>query len=160
MKLLHYFLYVISIICGVLLGCCLVEQIPFKKYEGWKRGEHEAFIIDGKTYSKIHDGDTLSYQLVVDSINMLTPEHPNYLGLALIMANEYDYAPANFDVYLCLKNVFKFNDLGEFDERTKALAMDYFHRALEKGDKRAVKELEDTEESPYFNKTTYHDRRQ
>ena len=125
------------------MGCCLVEHVPFKKYEGWKRDKHEAFIIDDKTYSKIHDGDTMTYHLVIDSINMFTPEHPNYLGLALIMANEYDYAPANFDVYLCLKNVYKFNDLGEFDERTKALAFEYFQRALKMGDKRAIKELED-----------------
>lgn len=142
MKLLQYLLFVISIICGFFFGCQLIEHIPFKKYEGWKRGEHEAFIIDEKTYSKIHDGDTKTYQLVVDSINMLTPEHPNYLGLALIMANEYDYAPANYDVYLCLKNLYKFNGLGEFDKRTKALAMEYFQRALEMGDKRATKEIE------------------
>jgi hypothetical protein len=141
MKHFIYILILISFIGGYFLGYYIYGILPISEYAGWKRTKKESFFMEKRTYWNILEGDTTTYRLVVDSINHLTPEHPNYLGIAINMANKYGYAPANYDVYNCLKNVYELNNLGKMDERTERLAMEYFKRSLTYGDKRVLNEL-------------------
>ena len=132
---------IFSFIGGYFLGYNIFGMLPISEYAGWKRAKNESFFMEKMTYWKILEGDTTTYRLVVDSINDLTPEHPNYLGIAINMANKYGYIPANYDVYNCLKNVYELNGIGNMDERTERLALEYFKRAIKFGDKRALNEL-------------------
>ena len=142
MKRVVYILYLLSVIGGLAIGYFVYDLFPFYQYDGWERRKSEAFFMEKETYWGIYGGDTVTYRAVVDSINLLTPEHPNYLGIALTMAHTYNYAPANFDVYTCLKNVYELNGLGKMDERTEKMAMEHLCRAVQAGDPRALKELE------------------
>lgn len=66
-------------------------------------------------------GDTIAYQQIVDSIiGDIHSSNSNYFCYSLVMANKYDYAPANYDVYYSLIECFKQNNT-EMDDRTKRM---------------------------------------
>ena len=143
MKHIIYIYYLLSVIGGLAIGYFMYDQFPLYQYDGWERRKNESFFLEKITSREIFLlNDTATYRSVVDSINLLTPEHPNYLEMALRMGHEFNYAPANFDVYTCLKNVYELNGLGKMDERTEKMAMEHLCRAVQAGDPRALKELE------------------
>lgn len=154
MKHIRYILFLFSMVVGYYLGYHIYSLLSIPEYAGWEREKNESFFMEKRTYWDILEGDTMTYRLVVDSINHLTPEHPNYLGIAINMANIYGYTPANYDVYNCLKNVYELNGLGKMDKRTEKLALEFFNRALKFGDKRALRELKS---NPNLNNSNYED---
>ena len=85
-------------------------------------------------------GDVNAYILVRDSI-IKTPNivHCNYFYYALLMATEYNYKPANYDVYSSLKLAQSM--LKKSSERTNAIALYYLKRGASYGDKKCIIEL-------------------
>lgn len=56
------------------------------------------------------------------------------LYYSLIMANKYNYVPANYDVYKVLTDFFARNNLGELDPETKQFAESYLEYGAKNGD--------------------------
>lgn len=85
-------------------------------------------------------GDVNAYILVRDSI-IKTPNivHCNYFYYALLMATEYNYKPANYDVYSSLKLAQSM--LKKSSERTDGIALYYLKRGASYGDKKCIVEL-------------------
>ena len=88
----------------------------------------------------LKNGDVNSYIEIVDSIKSDSNQpYPTYLYYSLVMADEYNYAPAFYDVYAALTDK---NGVDSLDGETKELAMRYLKAAVERGDGRAVKEFQ------------------
>jgi len=85
-------------------------------------------------------GDVNAYIHVRDSI-IKTPNivHWNYFYYALLMATEYNYKPANYDVYSSLKLAQSM--LKKSSERTDGIALYYLKRGASYGDKKCIIEL-------------------
>ena len=126
------------IIIGIIVGYQSYTLFPALRLDIVKTAK----LVDKERAYLIYHGDTTVYKEIVDSIRKLTPEHPNYLGMAINMACLYDYIPANFDAYQAIRDLYQLNDLGEMDERTRELAMTFLYRAVDLGDSRALQELD------------------
>lgn len=94
-----------------------------------------------KVQAVFQKGDTIAYQQIVDSIiNDIHSSNSNYFCYSLVMANKYDYTPANYDVYQSLIECYALNNT-EMDDKTKRMAQNYLERGAEKGDMRAIRLL-------------------
>ena len=85
-------------------------------------------------------GDVNAYIHVRDSI-IKTPNivHCNYFYYALLMATEYNYKPANYDVYNSLKLAQTMLKMPS--GHTEAIAIYFLKRGANSGDKRCTIEL-------------------
>jgi hypothetical protein len=91
----------------------------------------------------IKDGDTMAYRHFVDSCQStsLRP-YSHYLFFSIVMANKYNYVPANYDIYVALNDVFLYNKkLGKMDKKTKALSIFYLKRGAYRGYQPAIIEM-------------------
>lgn len=82
----------------------------------------------------IEKGDTIAYKELELEIN----HSDGFLYVSLIMANKYNYPLAYYNVFHCLvkqSNKKEFEALGDLDEKTKKMALDYLIIGAERGDK-------------------------
>lgn len=63
------------------------------------------------------------------------------LYYSLIMANKYNYVPANYDVYKSLSDFFVKQDLGTIDNETYKFILSYLYYGCQKGDSASCKDL-------------------
>ena len=77
--------------------------------------------------------------LVLKDLYAGTANPEEILFYSMLMAGKYDYTPANYDVYQALDSFFSRNKLGDFDEETRRLAMQYLKFGAMKGDRAAIK---------------------
>lgn len=100
-------------------------------------------IISKKQYLVKNWGDIKAYNQIVETVkNDKHFVYPDYLFYSIVMANMYNYVPANFDVYKALTDLFKQNKkLGKMDKETKKLAVFYLERGAYKGSINAIKEM-------------------
>lgn len=131
-------LLALAFILGIFVGYLNYTLFPVLRLDSVKIAK----LVDRKSADLIYQGDTTIYREIVDSICKLTPEHPNYLGMAITMACKNGYVPANFDAYQAIRDIYQLNDLGEMDERTRSLAMIFLYRAVDFGYPRALHELD------------------
>lgn len=79
-------------------------------------------------------GDSTSYSELFISYLHEPPE--DFLFWALLMANKYDYASANLDVFFSLKNAFEKEagnySLKNMDPETRRIAIRYLKKAVHK----------------------------
>lgn len=127
-----------AFVFGMFVGYLSYTLFPVLRLDSVKIAK----LVDRKSADLIYQGDTTVYRETVDSIRKLTPEHPNYLGMAINMACKNGYVPANFDAYQAIRDIYQLNGLGEMDERTRELAMTFLYRAVDLGDSRALQELD------------------
>ena len=92
---------------------------------------------------KIYEhGDVKSYKFLVDSCRSDKQNFSHYLFYSFIMANKYNYVPANYDVYKALVSAYSpRNGIGRIDEKTKSIALFYLMRGAYKGHRPAIDEL-------------------
>ena len=88
----------------------------------------------------MQSGDISSYlhlqQFFVDRLRF-----EELLFCSLIMANKYNYRPAYFNVFMCLKFTDKNGEFEKLDDVTKSLAMYYLLRSYELGDSGAIYDI-------------------
>ena len=87
-------------------------------------------------------GDVNSYKFLVDSCRLDKQNFSHYLFYSFIMANTYNYVPANYDVYKALTSAYSpSNGIGKIDDKTKSIALFYLMRGAYKGYHPAIDEL-------------------
>lgn len=91
----------------------------------------------------IKDGDTMAYRHFVDSCQSISLRpYSHYLFFSIVMANKYNYVPANYDIYMALHDVFLYNKkLGKMDKKTRAMSMFYLKRGAYNGFQSAIVEM-------------------
>lgn len=89
---------------------------------------------------QVLNGNVKYYEALKDSFNK-TPYPEEFLFYSIVMANRFDYVPANYDVYRGLIDSYSKNKLGHMDDETRKLAMSFLEYGAKKGDKRAIIEL-------------------
>lgn len=97
--------------------------------------------IDSLKKTVIEMGHIPAYHILKNEFRK--KRHPQeYLLYSIVMADKYNYAPANYDVYYCLTSVFDSNpSLGKIDKRTKELALYFLERGAKLNDPVAKKEI-------------------
>jgi len=87
-------------------------------------------------------GDVHSYKFLVDSCRLDKQNFSHYLFYSFIMANTYNYVPANYDVYRALTSAYSPSyGIGKIDDKTKSIALFYLKRGAYKGYRPAIDEL-------------------
>ena len=95
-----------------------------------------------KAQEVFQKGDTIAYRQIVDSIiSDIHSSNSNYFCYSLVMANKYDYVPAYYDTYKSLNDCYGKNEV-IMDEKTKAIAIYYLRQGANKGDIRAISQVE------------------
>lgn len=101
-------------------------------------------IQDRVLIDEIKKGSKLCYEIFKIRKYMQGQEYEMLL-YALIMSNKYNYKSAYWDVYKYIWLIYNYkqdeelNDLANLDPYAKSLAEYYFNKALEFGDKRALR---------------------
>ena len=128
-------------IAGMLLGYVACMSV-FGTYghEGVNSGQDFVFVPDAKR-NVLFRGSVDDY-LTLKKFFETTKNPEEFVYYSLIMANKYDYVPANFDVYDELTNFFQRNGLGDLDTTTYCMAMSYLKYGVEMGDSLAIQEWE------------------
>lgn len=116
--------------------------------ENSRRAEKKS-IIEDTVEKPIYDlirkaiakGDTVAYSNV-SSIYFHEENETEFLYVAMIMANKYDYSAAYYDVYTTFAYPYTGERLDAMDHDTKCLALYYLLRAKEKGVDQAINECE------------------
>ncbi len=87
-------------------------------------------------------GDIVAYHQLVDSVKrMRNMPYPTYLFYSMVMANIYNYAPANYDVFEALNTLFSpRNKIDSMDVNTARIAFFFLKRGKDMGDLKACME--------------------
>ena len=134
-----YIIYIVSAIVGFSIGI-LVNWTSFTK------PEESVTEIEFASYNKkkaiVEKGDTIAYKHVVDSIKTNYPNCGNYFYYSLVMVLAYDYAPANYDIYTALHDLYSSSNKAEqIDDKTKQLALFFLENGAKKGNKECINKL-------------------
>ncbi len=121
----------IGIACGYAVGNLLCPCYSVDKIAEVYPTETEL--------DKLLDGDTLLYLAVMERCRKV-PNYHNLMDISYVMANMYDFTPANYDIYKTIVDTYAAFSC-DMDERTKDFALFYLKRGAEKGDIRAQREL-------------------
>ena len=117
---------------GLFLGTCVFSFFVGSKKE--KAIKHPKYVsVDAVKRNVLLKGSVTDYCDLKEIFSKVSnPEEILYYSV--IMANKYNYVPANYDVYKELKQFFVRNNLGEFDPETKQLAESYLEYGAKHGD--------------------------
>lgn len=130
------FIYMLCVIAGIICGYAFMSY-----YRNCSSEPSERFYIASpEELSIARYGNIKVYNKIRDSIRKYNPECPDYIQIAYKLANTYNYTPANYDIYLGLKEMFELNGI-DMDMRTDSMAKFFLMRGAERGDKRAIEEL-------------------
>jgi hypothetical protein len=87
----------------------------------------------------LKEGNVECYNKLLDSIkNDTNTVANNYFYYAFVMANKYNYAPANYHVYQSLISIYN-KDTTKMDADTRKWASFYLSRGAKMGDKNCLK---------------------
>lgn len=123
---------------GVLLGFgTFFFFVENKKEKDVRHKEIEYVSVDVVKKNVLLNGSINDY-CNLKKIFDKTVNPEEILYYSLIMANKFNYVPANYDVYKVLTDFFARNNLGELDDETKRLAVSYLEYGANMGDSAAI----------------------
>jgi hypothetical protein len=116
-------------------------------YEGYRllSTNHNKNADTQKSINKLEDDvmerkDINSYRLLVSLYQPNRKQiYPNYLYYSIFMADIYP--PANYDVYIALKNIYASGKFGKMDRQTANFALYFLRRAVVLHVKDSMKEM-------------------
>jgi len=89
--------------------------------------------------SVVYKGDTTSFKLLKEQFQGTAYPY-ELLYYAIVMANKYDYVPANYDVYTCVQQLVDKAHL-EFNERTWMFVSPFLEKGAKAGDNKCKEVL-------------------
>ena len=89
--------------------------------------------------SVVFKGDTMSYVQLKERFKKTTYPY-ELLYYSIVMANKYDYVPANYDVYTCVQQLVAKAHL-EFNERTWMFVSPFLEKGAKAGDNKCKEVL-------------------
>ncbi|MDE5986305.1 MAG: hypothetical protein K2H16_03365 [Prevotella sp.] len=102
---------------------------------------------------QVLNGKEAYYKALKDSFGK-SPYPEGFLFYSVVMANRFDYVPANFDVYKGLVDAYSKNHLGQLDDETRKLAVSFLEYGAKHGDKKAIIELQKLDSSGHVSCTS------
>lgn len=130
MKIYKYPTFIILLILVII--CCYLLVDHFKEKKELNESLKTASILDYYRKQVIEKGDIKSYS----ELQFEYDNSDNFLFVALIMSNKYNYQEAYYDVFYCLtrySNKNKLEALDDMDQTTKTMALDYLKQGALKG---------------------------
>ena len=130
MKHIKYLKNIIFLIFGIISVFFIMQYFNEKKE--LKTSLKSASSLDFYRKQVIEQGDFTAY----NELQFEYDNSDNFLYVALIMANKYDYDEAYYDVFYCLtrySNKNKLDALDDLDNTTKAMALNYLIKGAAKG---------------------------
>jgi len=128
----------------ILLGCTHKTEKENVDTEEWVCGNATKPIDE--LIPCVLEGNTNAYDELC--IAYMDIDMSSLLPYALLMANKYDYTMAYYDVYSCLTSLYlgicdDDDDccLDSLDMQTRAVALEYFKKAADKGETNALRDL-------------------
>lgn len=90
---------------------------------------------------QVLNGNVKYYKVLKDLFNK-NPYSGEFVFYSIMMANRFDYVPANYDVYKGMIDAYSNNHLGHIDNETYKLALSFLEYGAKRGDKKAIVELQ------------------
>lgn len=90
---------------------------------------------------QVLNGNVKYYKILKDLFNK-NPYSGEFIFYSIMMANRFDYVPANYDVYRGMIDAYSNNHLGHIDTETYKLALSFLEYGAKRGDKKAIVELQ------------------
>jgi len=134
-KHLWYIVYLVALVVGFVWSAQSQKPVVPEKYKNYVFPYHD--------YTMAMYGDIPLYEKVVKERQEKTPSHPDYFDLSIEVARRTGYAPAYYNAYRALRDLYEYNHF-EMGDNVKRLMYGYLQLAIEKEDKRITeKDLKD-----------------